>query len=234
MKKILISNGCVGSCIYRDCVKIPQPSPFVWNVIPQEDFIKLIKNIDTLNLLNFKVVFDTLCQEYYVLIDNLVKIYYTHYKHDPDAKENHVSFVPGHGHMINCPDVIGYISDEYIKRVNRLLEARQSEGVEFIFYYDSGCFQPWAETIDSYVTRKHDELFDLANIETKHTICVGYWNWWFLDELKEKNPKILYFPKPYNKETRSILTMEEEAEYVYNHYLKELMDESTETKEILD
>lgn len=224
MKKILISNACIGSCIYRDCVKIPQPSPFVWNVIQQEDFIKLIKNIDTIDLLNFKVIFDTLCQEYYVLIDNLVKIYYTHYKYDPDAEENHVSFVEGHGYMVNCPNVMEYISEEYIKRVNRLLEAKKNDDVEFIFYYDAGCFQPWVETIHSYVTRKHDELFDLADVETRHTICVGYWPWGFLNELKEKNPKILYFPKPYNTETKQILEMEEEAKYVYDNFLKNLME----------
>lgn len=223
MKKILISNNCLAASVYKDCVGIPQPSPFCWNIIQQEDFIKLIENIDTINFLNFKVVFDTLCQEYYVLIDNLVKIYYTHYKYNESAEEPYVGFVEGLGDVIYSNDIIGFISEKYIKRVNRLLEIKETEGVEYIFYYDPGSFQSWTETIDSYVSREYDEIMALTNIETKYTICVSHWRWYFLDELKEKNPKILYFPKPRNPDD-SIFDMDSEVRHMYDNYLNTLIN----------
>lgn len=223
MKKILISNNCFAASIYKDCVQVPQPSPFCWNIIQSEDFTRLIKNIDTIDFLNFKVAFDELCGEYYVLIDNLVRVYYTHYKYDENAETPYIGFVDGYGDMIYSNRIIEFISEKYVKRVKRLIETRENEGVEYIFYYDAGCFRPWLETRESYVSRRYNELLALSDV-TKYNICVSHWEWDFLDELKAKNDKFLFIPKPYRPDG-TIFDMDSEVKYMYENYLKDILEQ---------
>lgn len=232
MKRIVISNNCLASCIYRDIINIPQPTPFVWNVIQQDDFIKLINNFDSINFLNFEVDFDTVAQEYYLLIDGLVKVYYTHYKYKKDAEEKYTGFEPGHGYMTYTNKVIEYITKEYVKRVNRLLKAKE-EGAEFIFFYDSGCFQSWVESIDTYLNRKHKEISALVKINTKHKIVVSHWEDDYITNL-EHNDNVSFILKPYDEVNNNIYSMNDEAVYMYDNILKNLINEDTETKEILD
>ena len=253
MKRIVISNNCLASCIYRDIINIPQPTPFVWNVIQQDDFIKLIKNFDSINFLNFEVDFDTVAQEYYILIDGLVKVYYTHYKYKEDAEEKYTGFEPGHGYMTYTNKVIEYTTEEYIKRVNRLLKAKE-EGAEFIFFYDSGCFQSWVERIDTYLNRKHKEISALVKINTKHKIVVSHWEDDYTINL-EHNDNVVFILKLYDV-NMDLLNMFKDAliEFFstdikecgenlveingikYNHREEKkskLINEDTETKEIL-
>lgn len=44
----IISNTCVGARIYQ-ILKRPYTTPFIWNVIPYDDFSKLYKNIRTVD-----------------------------------------------------------------------------------------------------------------------------------------------------------------------------------------
>lgn len=75
----LISNTCTGALVYRDYFKSPYNNPFCWNFIDAENYYNLIINFENINFSNYDLIRkDT--WKFYIKIDNLVTVYYPHYR----------------------------------------------------------------------------------------------------------------------------------------------------------
>lgn len=75
----LISNTCTGALVYRDYLKETYSNPFCWNYIDDESYYKLITNFQQINFNNYELIKKD-NWKFYIKIDNLVTVYYPHYK----------------------------------------------------------------------------------------------------------------------------------------------------------
>lgn len=83
---VLIGNNCLVGYIYRDILKQEYQTPFIWSRIWKEDFEKLISQYDMLNFDNFELKkinsLNKSNNDFYILLDDTIKIFYQHYKFD--------------------------------------------------------------------------------------------------------------------------------------------------------
>ncbi len=70
------------------------------------------------------------------------------------------------------------------------------------------------------------------HINTKHKIVVSHWEDDYITNL-EHNDNVSFILKPYDEVNNNIYSMNDEAVYMYDNILKKLINEDTETKEIL-
>lgn len=111
----IISNSCVGAFLYRDYFLKEYTNPFCWNYIESKDMYNLIANYNNINFLNYELVKDN-NWNFSIIIDNLVKVNYVHYKFNP-----HKSKLFYHGNDISSNNIWKYIIKKYNERVNRML-----------------------------------------------------------------------------------------------------------------
>lgn len=81
--KILIGNNCLVGFTYRDILKQEYQTPFIWSRIWNEDFIKFLEHYKEINFENFelkkvKQKINNNDNDFYILLDNLVKIFFKH------------------------------------------------------------------------------------------------------------------------------------------------------------
>lgn len=79
----IISHNCVGARIYQQKNE-KYSNPFMWCVIPPNDFLYLYENFEKINFQNFKLEKDK--EGYKIVIDNSVNVYYPHYKYSSFEK----------------------------------------------------------------------------------------------------------------------------------------------------
>ena len=109
-----IGDSCVASNITLDVLRQEYINPFCWNIIDHISFGYLIKNYKNINFNNYYLQkcedYDN--DEYYLIIDNNVKVLYHHYREDLNCKtiikkDNHIYFY----------DIQSYIIEKYKSRL---------------------------------------------------------------------------------------------------------------------
>lgn len=85
--EILIGNNCLVGYIYRDILMQEYQTPFIWSRIWNEDFIKLLEHYKEIDFENFELKkvnkkINNKDNDFYILLDDTVKIFYEHYKFD--------------------------------------------------------------------------------------------------------------------------------------------------------
>lgn len=113
----LISHNCLSGYLYKNHLNERFENPFIWTVIDFNSFIYMIKNWEKINFNNY-----VLCKDekwnFYIIIDEHIKIQYVHYKFDKN-----VSFCDktGPGTDIRSNKIWEYIIEKYEERVSRMI-----------------------------------------------------------------------------------------------------------------
>ena len=116
----LISNTCTGVLVYKDYLKIEYNNPFCWNFIDDINYYNLIKNFEKLNFNNYELI-KTEDWKFYIKIDNLVTIYYPHYKFSKDY--NKITTI---NDDIYYNKIWEYIVEKYEIRTKRMLQLNEN------------------------------------------------------------------------------------------------------------
>ena len=120
----IVSHNCLGGYLYNNVMKIPYENPFIWTVIDYNSMFNLITKWNDINFNNFKLDKDQ-NWNFYIIIDNLVKIQFVHYKFDPKAKiiiGNREKVI---GDTVYYCKIWEYIIEKYIIRLKRMLEQNE-------------------------------------------------------------------------------------------------------------
>lgn len=158
----IISNSCLGAFIQKDFLKQPYSNPFCWNVIEDNSIINLISMYDTINFKKYELLrgnnlpyyTDKDCN-FYLNIDNKVKVYYVHYRFSKnDTKPRKANY--GNATDILYNKIWKYIIDCYEKRLQRMKD-------EPIFVLGSS----W-----SGGALKYDTIKRISNIRTNYKIIM--------------------------------------------------------------
>lgn len=115
----IIANTCISAMVYRDYLKEEYPNPFCWNFIAAEDYFNLIKNFDTLNF----EIFELIKKEnfkFYIKIDNLVEVYYPHYRFDKNK-----TCIAKIGNGVYYNKMWEYVVQKYEERTKRMLNKKE-------------------------------------------------------------------------------------------------------------
>lgn len=109
----VITNSCVGARIYQEKNMI-YGNPFMWSIVPPDDFLYLYKNYDRINFGNYELTREG--EDYKIIIDGRVNVYYVHYRYD----EN--STVPTVRDEIDVyyNKIEDYIKEKYETRLKRM------------------------------------------------------------------------------------------------------------------
>lgn len=78
----IISHNCVSGRIYQ-MKGLKYETPFVWCIIPPEDFFYLYNNYDNINYKNIKINKEN--NDYRIVVDDKINVYYVHYKYDKNC-----------------------------------------------------------------------------------------------------------------------------------------------------
>ena len=123
----IISNNCFGGYIYKNVLKTEYTTPFIWSRIYNDDLIKLLSNFKTINFNNIelKKKGKNLEDGFYIEIDNLIKVYYNHYKFDkncnkPILKDDCTNSINNWSIDIHYNKIWEYIIEKYNNRLNRM------------------------------------------------------------------------------------------------------------------
>lgn len=115
----LISNTCTGALVYRDYLKQIYNNPFCWNYIDCESYYKLITNFEQINFNNYELIKKD-NWNFYIKIDNLVMVYYPHYKFSKEYNE-----VTPLKDDVYYNKIWEYIIEKYKTRTKRMLELNE-------------------------------------------------------------------------------------------------------------
>lgn len=123
----IISHNCVGGRIYQ-MKGLKYGNPFVWCVIPPEDFLYLYNNYNNINYRNIKIEKEN--NIYKVIVDEKVNVYYVHYKYDENADfltvQNEIDILYN--------KIEDYIIEKYFKRIERMEDKPIFIVTDRIFY----------------------------------------------------------------------------------------------------
>ena len=128
-EKILIGNDCAAGFIYRDIFKTQYYSPFIWSSLSYDLFLQVIENYDKLNFLNVTVGNDKLLDDFYVLIDNKIKLRFSHCKFDKTINTPKIK-----GINVYYNKIWEYIFETYIKRTKRMISFKMDP--IYILHFD--------------------------------------------------------------------------------------------------
>lgn len=183
----IISNSCVGSRIYQ-LLGEEFSNPFMWNVIPYEDFRELIVNYDSINFKNFtttlfKTSTDSVAQ---TTFDGKIKVYYIHYHQDNAYKSPTKKSID-----VYSNDIISYTNDKIEKRVGRLITNNE----EPIFIYETRnrprfCAIYDDDTIDNYINLKTPYKKILITSSEKYKNKTGVINDCYVLYFNDKRPDL--------------------------------------------
>lgn len=112
----LIGNSCIPGYLYRDWFKLKYNNPFMWNAIDFDSFYTLAIEYDKLNFDSIKLErYSDKQNGYQIIVDNKVKVKYTHYIQDDRYKEPTTIEVDVHYN-----DIAKYILDKFKSRLERM------------------------------------------------------------------------------------------------------------------
>ena len=158
----LIGNTCSATAITKYCLKEKYSNPFCWNVIDFESFYNLIENYDTLNYKNYELVKDDKWN-FFIIIDNKVKIWFPHYRFDKNCKTIKIKEVD-----VYWCRIWEYIVSKYEERLKRMNDKHE----EPIFIISSNHPQQWFSK---------DQLMKIIKMNSKYKIIISNGN--MLDDL---------------------------------------------------
>lgn len=112
--KNIISHNCVSGRIYQ-MKGLRYENPFVWCVIPPEDFFYLYKNYNNINYKNIELKKED-NNDYKLIVDGKIRVFYVHYKYDE------TSIVPTKKTDIDIfyNKIEDYIIEKYFTRLERM------------------------------------------------------------------------------------------------------------------
>jgi len=109
----IISHNCTNGRIYQ-MKGLKYENPFVWCIIPPQDFLYLYNNYGVLNFR--KIEIEKEGDDYKVVVDGKINVYYVHYKHDETA-EKPIKRTPIDVYYNKIED---YIIEKYFNRLERM------------------------------------------------------------------------------------------------------------------
>lgn len=117
MAKInIISHNCIGARIYQ--IKgIEYENPFMWSIVPPEDFWYLYNNYNNIDFKKIRLT--KIKNDYVIIVDEKLKIYYIHYRYDEKCKVPTQRIKDGVDVYYN--KIEDYILEKYNKRLERML-----------------------------------------------------------------------------------------------------------------
>lgn len=142
----IISHNCVGAYMYIKKGEI-YGNPFMWSVIPPEDFFYLYNHYSEINFDKIEIAFEN--NFYKVVIDNKVNVWYVHYKYNEHAMEPTRTI---HDDVIYY-DIENFILERYKTRLSRMF----GEPVFVITDREYITNKQWnftKEDIEKYVNKK--------------------------------------------------------------------------------
>lgn len=121
-EQILIGNNCLVGFIYRDILKHEYQTPFIWSRIWNDDVIKLLEHYKEINFENFELKkvnkkINNKDNDFYILLDNLVKIFFKHnffFDEYNEPKKNQAN--------VYYNKIWEYTYNNYQKRTKRMLK----------------------------------------------------------------------------------------------------------------
>lgn len=174
LKFPIVSNNCLGGELYRYFNK-NFDNPFIWNIIPKQDFDRLIKNWKDLDLLNFDIVpIETGNGNFYFdfILDGNINVYFVHHLFNYELnKSSQIKRVYGSDYLGGYETVLNLVEKNWIERTKRFMNLKLPP--IFLYYErpprDRDCwtmFNENGEPVKMYNCSTHD-LKTLINIEEK-------------------------------------------------------------------
>lgn len=120
----IVSHNCLGGYLYNNVMQIPYENPFIWTVIDYKSMFNLITCWDTIDFTNYTLEKDY-NWNFYIVIDDLVKVQFVHYKFDPKATKivgNREEVV---GDTVYYCKIWEYIAEKYNSRLKRMLDKNE-------------------------------------------------------------------------------------------------------------
>lgn len=112
MTNNIISHNCTAARIYQ-LKNMAYGNPFMWSIIPPEDFLYLYEHYHEINFENFEL--ENNFGEYWLFIDGKFRVFYEHYMYDENAEE------PIRGTVsLYMKDIENYIVTRYKARLERM------------------------------------------------------------------------------------------------------------------
>lgn len=112
----IISHNCIGARIYQ-LKGMEYENPFMWCIVPPEDFWYLYNNYDSINFKNIRLT--KVRNDYVVVVDEKIRIFYIHYRYDEKCKTPTQRIKDGVDVYYN--KIEDYILEKYNKRLERML-----------------------------------------------------------------------------------------------------------------
>lgn len=129
---LVISNLCYGGYFYK-YMNVQYNNPFIWCRVYYDSIYYLMNNWGTVDFKKFEIrLSNSPHNSYEVLVDNSVKIKYTHYLFDPKAESpiRDMNFDKRiHNYWIGdirFKDMEKYIFETYTRRVERMLSEKEN------------------------------------------------------------------------------------------------------------
>jgi len=113
----IISHNCIGARIYQ-LKGMEYENPFMWSIIPPDDFWYLYNNYNNINFKKIRLT--KVKNDYVIVVDEKIKIYYVHYRYDEKCKTPTRRIKDGVDIYYN--KIEDYILEKYNKRLKRMLD----------------------------------------------------------------------------------------------------------------
>lgn len=157
----LIGNSCIASWITNSNLKQKFINPFCWNIMDFNSAYNLVKNYETIDYSNYKLIKDN-NWNFSIIVDNLVTIQFVHYKFSP--KYDKPTKI---GEDIFYNKIWEYIIEKYEERIKRLLE----EKAEPIFIF--ACAKSAENKRSSFTLEEQKKL---EKLNSKYKIILSFDN----------------------------------------------------------
>lgn len=116
----LIGHTCIPSFITTKCLNENISNPFSYAVLDFNSVYNLVKDYDIINWFNYELIKDK-NWNFYIIIDNKIKIWYGHYKFDKN-----VNGIITKNNNVYSNKIWEYIVEKYETRVKRMLNNKES------------------------------------------------------------------------------------------------------------
>ena len=160
----IISKCCLGSFIYKKA-GLQFNNPFMWSAIWADDFIKLIQHFEDIDFMNpelEKYILNDREICYSIILDNNIKIHYTHYKQG--TKSDNKKIV---GNDLYDWRAYEYTLNQFNERTARMLNDKSN--VCFVILGEMKNVPGYNLKFDTYNLKN---LIKIYEIQTKHKICI--------------------------------------------------------------
>lgn len=180
----IIGNSCISSWITAKILKQQFINPFCWCIMDFNSCLNLIQNFYDINFADIELQYNDNNNEFSVIIANLVRVQYVHYKFDLMAND-----IITDGPDVRYNQIWEYIISKYIERTKRMIQNK----IEPIFMFAGA-----GKAENKRSTFNIEEQHIINEINTPFKIYVS-----FGEMIKFTNSKIipLYQTYPYKGNT---------------------------------